>query len=148
MTAGAYGVSYPRELHRWESSTASRALSLGELRRLACLVQAGLLALDLAGVAREIALALQWNAQLRIRLDERAGDAVANRAGLAGEAASVHAHAQVVLALEIGGTQWRGGDRSPDGAGEVLLERPPVDPGGAVAGPEDDARDRGLALAG
>ena len=58
-------------------------LALGELRRLARLVEAGLLALDLACVAREEALALQRDAQLRIGLDERPGDAVANRAGLA-----------------------------------------------------------------
>src|SRR5436189_81395 len=34
MTAGAYGVSYPRELRRWESSTAGRPLPLRELYRL------------------------------------------------------------------------------------------------------------------
>jgi hypothetical protein len=39
--------------------SAGARLALGELRRLARLVQAGLLALDLAGVAREEALALE-----------------------------------------------------------------------------------------
>ena len=53
------------------------ALALGELRGLAGLVQAGLLALDDAGVAREEAFLLQDAAELRIGLDERAGDAVA-----------------------------------------------------------------------
>ena len=65
-------------------------------------MQAGLLALDLACVAREVALPLEQDAEVRVHLDERAGDAVANGAGLAGRPAAVHAHAQVVLALELG----------------------------------------------
>src|SRR5258706_7625356 len=123
-------------------------LALRELRGLAGLVEPGFLALDLAGVAREVTLALQRDPELRIGLDEGAGDAVAHRAGLPGEPASVHAHAEVVLAFETGGLQRRDGDRLPDRAREVLLDRPAVDPGGPVAGTEDDARDRGLALAG
>src|SRR5260221_8795947 len=58
-------------------------LALRELRGLACLVQAGLLALDLARIARQEAFPFEGNPQLRIRLDEGPGDAVANRAGLA-----------------------------------------------------------------
>src|SRR5437660_2066599 len=71
------------------------ALALAELRRLARLVQAGLLALHHARVAREEAGALQRHAKLGVDLDERAGDAVAHRAGLAGRPAAVHADAQV-----------------------------------------------------
>ena len=123
-------------------------LALRELRRLARLVQTGLLALDLACVAREEALALERDAQLRIRLDERAGDSVTHGAGLTREPAAVDAHAEVVLALDAGDLERRDGDRLPDRAREVLLERAAVDPRGAAAGPEDDARDRGLALAG
>ena len=44
-------------------------LSLRELGRFSGLVQAGLLALDLAGVPREEALPLEWHAKLRIGLD-------------------------------------------------------------------------------
>src|SRR5436309_215967 len=131
--------------------TAARrreTLAIRELRRLARLVQAGFLALDLAGVAREIALALERDTQLRVEIDERAGDAVPHRAGLAGEPAAVHAHAQVVLAVEARRPQGRGRERLPHRAGEVLLQRPAVHPRGAVAGSEDDAGDRGLALAG
>src|SRR4051794_30150281 len=57
-------------------------LPLAELRRLAGLVEAGLLALDLARVARQEARALQGHAELRVHLDERARDAVANGACL------------------------------------------------------------------
>ena len=45
-------------------------------------MQAGLLALDLARIARQEAFPLERDPQLGIRLDERPGDAVANRAGL------------------------------------------------------------------
>src|SRR5213080_5161433 len=69
--------------------TATRRLALRELRRLARLVQAGLLALDLACVPREEAFALQRDAQLRVRLDERAGDPVPDGSGLSGQAAAV-----------------------------------------------------------
>src|SRR5207248_9073107 len=82
-------------------------LPLRELRRLARLVQAGLLALDLAGVAGEEPLPLQRNAEIRIGLDERAGDSVPNRAGLAARASPVHAHAQVERALDARHLQRR-----------------------------------------
>src|SRR5579864_2632034 len=130
------------------SKETSRELALRELRRLARLVQSGLLALDLAGVPREVALALEGDPQLGIELDEGAGDTVTNRPGLPREAAAVHAHAQVVLALEARGAKRRGRERAPHRAREVLVQRAAVHPRDAVAGPEDDARDRGLALAG
>src|SRR5487761_1336079 len=85
----------------------SSELALRELRRLARLVQSGLLALDLAGIPREVALALERDPELRIQVDERAGNAVPHRAGLAGEAAAVDADAQVVLALEARGAKRR-----------------------------------------
>ena len=49
------------------------ALALGELRAPAGALEAGLLALDLARVAREEALALELGAQLRIGLDRARG---------------------------------------------------------------------------
>src|SRR5262245_53562098 len=109
-------------------------LPLRELRRLARLVQAGLLALDLAGVPRQVALALEEDAKVRVDLDERPRDAVANRAGLARRAAAVHADAQVVLALELGDLERRQ-DRLPvQEPREVVLEHLAVDPRLAVAG--------------
>src|SRR4051794_4388214 len=52
----------------------ARNLPLAELGRLARLVEAGLLALDLARVAREVARTLERHAELRVDLDQRAGD--------------------------------------------------------------------------
>src|SRR5205085_809220 len=109
----------------------SGGLALRELRRLARLVQPGLLALDLARVACEEALALQRHAQLRVRLDERAGDPVADGARLSGQPAAVDADAEVVLPFDAGHLERRDGDRLPDRAREVFLERAAVDPGGA-----------------
>ena len=126
--------------------TKRNEAALRELRRLARLVQAGLLALDLARVTREEALALERHAQLRVRLDERPGDSVADGARLAGETAAVHADSEVVLPLDARDLQRRGRDRPPDRAREVLLERAPIHPRRTVAGPKDDARNRGFRL--
>jgi hypothetical protein len=52
-------------------------------------VEPRFLALDDASVAREEARPLERDAQLRIDLDERPGDAVPDRAGLAGRPAAV-----------------------------------------------------------
>src|SRR5215204_624237 len=124
------------------------ALALRELRSLAGLVQAGLLALDLAGVACQEALALQHRPELRIGLDERPGDAVADRAGLSRWAAALDARTEVVRALGAGDLQRRQHRRAVGGAREVLLQRPAVDPGHAVARAQDHARDGRLPLAG
>src|SRR5918995_5647427 len=88
-----------------ESGAASGASALGELGRFACLVEAGLLALDLAGVAGQEALTLEHGAKLRIGLDERPGDPVADRARLTGRAAALHPPAQVVCGLGTGDLQ-------------------------------------------
>src|SRR5215216_6254687 len=76
-------------------SAGASALALGELRRLAGLVQAGFLALDDPRVARQEARPLQRHAQLRVGLDERPRDAVADGTRLAARPAAVHAHAEV-----------------------------------------------------
>src|SRR3954452_3903922 len=81
-------------------SGSEASLALRELRRLARLVQSGLLALDLTGVARKEAFPLEWHAQLGIDLDERPCDAVAYCAGLAARATAVDADADVVAPLE------------------------------------------------
>src|ERR1700752_3940073 len=75
-------------------------LALAELRRLAGLVEAGLLALDLACVPRAEALALEGHAQFGVRLDESAGDPVPDRTRLPGQAAAVDTDTEVVLSLE------------------------------------------------
>src|SRR5436190_14729645 len=128
---------------------ATRAgLPLAELRCLACLVEAGLLALDDAGVAGEEPCALEGCAELRIDLDERTGDAVPHRAGLARRAAAVQAHAKVVLALETGDLERSRRQHPVHHAREVVLDCLAVDPRRAAAGAQDHARDGGLALAG
>src|SRR6187401_463835 len=82
-------------------------LPLRELRRLARLVQAGLLALDDAGVAREEALPLERHTHLRIGLDQRAGDPVPDRTGLARRAAPGDAHSEVVRRRGLGHLERR-----------------------------------------
>ena len=119
-----------------------------ELRRLAGLVEPGLLALDDACVAREEALALERHPQLGIGLDERTGDPVPHRAGLAGRAAAVDADADVERSLDAGGLQRCERQRAVGGAREVVLERPAVEPRLPVARAKDHARDRRLALPG
>src|SRR5215204_6654561 len=116
-------------------------LSLGELRRFPGLVQAGLLALDLARVTREEALALERDAQLRVGFDERPRDAMANRACLAGRAAAVDPDAQVIAALGAGEPERSHHGRAVRGAREVLLERAAVDPRRPVSGAEDHTGD-------
>src|SRR5581483_9746985 len=82
-----------------------------------------------------------------IGLDERACDAVPGGARLAARAAAVQADADVVASLGAGDLERGRHLRAVDHAREVVLERAAVDPPAAVAGPEDHARDRGLALA-
>src|SRR3546814_5613893 len=63
-------------------------LTLRELGGAACLVQADLLALDLACVAGHEARRVQLALERLVVLDQRAGDAQADRTGLAGGAAA------------------------------------------------------------
>src|SRR2546430_8582105 len=95
-------------------------LTLRELRCLASLVQAGLLALDDASVAREEAFALQHGAELRVGLDERAGDSVPDRARLPARSAAVNADANVVRPLEPGDAERRQHLRAVREAGKGL----------------------------
>src|SRR6185437_16855659 len=83
-----------------------------------------------------------------VGLDKCAGDPVTHGSSLSGEPTAVDADAEVVLTLESGHLERRDRDRLPDGAREILLERAAVDPRRTVARPQDDARDRGLALPG
>src|SRR5438874_2418022 len=122
-------------------------LTLGELRSLASLVQASLFPLDDAGVPGQETFALQRHAQVRIGLDERAGDPVPNCARLPRRAAAVDAHANVELALHLGHLERSERQLSMDDPREVLLDRAPVEPRCPVAGTEDHAGDGGFPLA-
>src|SRR4051812_31859213 len=70
---------------------SSGALALRELRPLARLLETRLLALLLTSVAGQEAAPLELGAQVRVGLDQRAGDPVAQRVGLRGDATAVDA---------------------------------------------------------
>jgi hypothetical protein len=123
-------------------------LTLTELGRLARLVQAGLLALHLAGVAREEAGALQRQPQLRVGLDQRPCDPVPDCARLAGRSAASDANTNVVRPLGLGDLEWSQRGRAMGGAREVLLDRAAVEPRRPRAGAKDHARNRRLAFSG
>src|SRR5665811_947063 len=72
-------------------------LALGELEGAPCLGPAVLLALDHARVAGEEAAALERAAQIRLVIGQRLGNAVAARAGLAGQTAAGDRAGHVVL---------------------------------------------------
>src|SRR5215467_1782796 len=122
-------------------------LALAELRGLAGLVEAGLLAFDDPRVTCQEAFPLQHGPKLRIGLDQRAGDAVTNGTSLAGRPSAVDADTEVVRALEPGDTKRRHDLVAVAVAREVVLEGAAVEPGRPVAGAKDHTRDGGLALA-
>src|SRR4051794_2152752 len=132
----------------------ARALTLGELRPLAGLLQAGLLALLHPRVAGEEAAALELAAQVGVGLEQRPGDAVAQGAGLGGHAAAVDAGDDVHPGLVPHGLERLADGPLQRGAGEVVGQRAvaPLALGTgqgevAVAGLEVDAGHGALALA-
>ena len=104
-----------------------RCLALAELRAPPGALEAGLLALDLACIARQEALLLERRPQLGIGLAERTCDPVAQRAGLAGDAAAVAQRAHVEAVAQSGQLERRRGRRAQGRASEVLVERAAVD---------------------
>src|SRR5579872_2832016 len=128
--------SVPNSLRATAPLAALRAgLALGELRALARLLQAGLLALLGARVAREKAPALQLAAEVRVGLEQRARDAVAQRPGLGRDAAAVQSRDDVHALVVANGLERLADVALQGEAREVLLERAPVDEVGAAAGP-------------
>src|SRR4051812_11589591 len=123
-------------------------LALAELRALAGLLEAGLLALLDARVARQEAAALELRAEVRVGVGERAGDPVAQRAGLAGHAAAVERRDDVHARLVADRLERLADVALQRRAREVGLERAAVDRVAARAGLEDHAGDRALVLAG
>ena len=111
-------------------------------------MEARLLALDLAVVAREEAGPLERRAQVLVGLAQGAGDAVTHGAGLAADAAAEHVDADVELAAGAGGLERHERDRLQDLATEVRVDLATVDDDLAGAGAQGDAGDAGLALAG
>ena len=88
------------------------------------------------------------DAQLGVELDERAGDAHAQGAGLAGDAAAVDGDVDVVGLLDAGDPQRLGDDHLVRARREVHRQLPLVDGDRAGAGTQADAGDGLLAAAG
>src|SRR5258708_6209031 len=128
--------------------TRSAASALAVLEALAGAGLPVLLALLLAGVAREEARALDRATLLGVERDERARDAVAHRLGLRGLAAARARGPDVELVLRFDELERLAEHHARGLALEVVVDRKPVDDDGAVAGLEPDARDGGLSLAG
>src|SRR3954463_11767569 len=125
-----------------------RKLALRELEAAAGLGAAVLLALDDARVAGQEAFALDRGAQLRLVAGERGRDAVADRAGLAGEAAALDGRDHVILALAVGDVEHLVDDQAQGRPGEIDRLVAPVDDDLAGAGLQPDAGDGVLAAAG
>src|SRR4051812_48686070 len=116
-------------------------LALAELRTLARLLEAGLLALLHARVAREEAAALELAAQVGVGLEEGTADAVAQGTRLRGHAAAVHAGDDVHARLVTHGLERLADVALQRRARGEIVERPAVDgvrtgarPGGDAAG--------------
>src|SRR5690625_7962021 len=123
-----------------------RGSALGVLRGLAGLLQAGLLALDGAGVAGEVPGTLEARAVgLGVDLVERTSHAQAQRAGLAGDATAVDARDDVEATLEVEQGERGVHHLLVELVGEVVLQRTTVDRPLARPGDETHARDRLLA---
>src|SRR5687767_11395254 len=109
------------------------ALSLRELLAAARFVQADLLALDLARVARDETRLREDGLEGGVVLDQRARDPVPDRSGLPGFAAAEDGHANVERARVVGELEGLPHDHAPGLAGEVLVERLLVDDDRALA---------------
>src|SRR3954451_20428140 len=140
--------SVPKSRRSSGTAPTRRKLTLGELRALTGLLQASLLALLRARVAREEAAALELAAQVGIGLHESARHAVAEGAGLGGHPAAVDARDHVHALLVARRLERCSHRLLEGGAREEVLERAAVHLVLAGAGLEDHARDGGLALAG
>src|SRR3954470_12453380 len=124
------------------------ALPLGELRALARLLEAGLLALLDPRVAGEEAALLELGAQVGVGLHQRAGDPVPQGAGLGGHAPAVDAGGHVHARAVARGLQGLAGHALELHAREDVVQRAAVDAVGAVARLEDHTGDGVLALSG
>src|SRR5690606_17403558 len=125
-----------------------RRLALRELGGAAGLVQADLLALDLARVAGHEPGLAQLGLQRLVVLDQRAGDAQADGAGLAGGATALDRGDHVELLGRLGQLERLAHDHARGLAAEELVQRTLVDGDGAAALAQEHAGGGGLAAAG
>ena len=123
-------------------------LSLAELGRAAGGFEAVLLTLLHTRIAGEEAGALEGGAVLLVHLEEGPGHAVADGAGLAGDAAAGDGGHDVHLAQVLGGDQGLADDELQGLQAEVVVDVTAVDADGAGAvGEEVDAGHGGLPAA-
>ena len=96
-------------------------------------MQADLLALHLAGITSDEASLGERRLQRRVVFDERPGNAMAHRAGLARLATAEHVHLDVERLRVVGELERLAHDHAARLAREVLVERLLVDDDVALA---------------
>src|SRR5688572_8544851 len=122
-------------------------LALGELGRATRLVQADLLALDFAGIAGHETGLAQLALQRVVVLDQAAGDAEADGAGLAGDATTLDGDRDVELVGHLGQLERLAHDHARGLAAEEFVEQTAVDGDLAAAAAQEHAGGGGLATA-
>src|SRR5918912_3769156 len=135
------------EKHSWSLLNPQSAIGLPfrELEALARALLSVLLAFFDARVARDEPRMLQGRAQVGVEFDERARDAVADRAGLACWPASIHVDENVKLVRRLGQLQRLADNHAQRLVRKILLEGFAIDLDFARARPQIDARRRSLA---
>src|SRR3984885_1721152 len=123
-------------------------LTLGVLRAATGFAAADLLAFHLACITRHEACLTQGLAQRLIIPNQRARNAVPDRAGLAGDAATAHVHADVELGGQLHHLERLAHDHAAGLATEELIDRTLVDGDAAGTGLHINARRGALAPAG
>src|SRR4029077_2733230 len=124
---------------------AGHRLALRVLRAAAGLAAPDFLALHLARIARHEARIAQRLAQRLIESDQRAGDAVTDRARLAGDATAVDRNVDIELAHQLHRLEGLRHDHAPGLATDELIESALMDCDLAAAALEVDTRRGGLA---
>src|SRR6185503_2700573 len=117
-----------------------RKSALAELRPAARLAPADFLALDLARVARDEAGSTKRLAQLRIEIDQRARDAVADRTRLARDAAPFNPDIDVEAIGHMHELERLSDDHHASLASKKLVEGAAIDRDCALAELEENAR--------
>ena len=108
-------------------------LSLGELGSATCSLQAVLLSFLHSGVTGQETSGLQRSAVLGVQIQQGAGDAVTDSAGLTGNAAAGDGDNNINLAGHIGGNQRLIDDQLQGVQTEVVVDLAAVDDDGAGA---------------
>src|SRR5215472_12909420 len=125
-----------------------RGSALGVLRRLACLLEASLLALLDPGIPGEESKALERRATRRVNEYQRPGDPEPQRACLSGDAAARDPGDHVELALGAERDERLADQLLVDLVGEVHIHRPAVDQPLTCARHDPHPGDRLLTTAG